>query len=51
MKIKLVLSVPDPEDEDNKSTTGLTQEAYDRLVDAVTDAGFEFESGPHWIDD
>lgn len=47
MKIEMTLFVPEPEDIDEENVnTGLTEAAYNRLYDAVTDAGFEFDDGP-----
>lgn len=46
MKIAVILEVEDPRDLDPHHSTGLTSEAYDRLYEAITDAGFEFVSGP-----
>lgn len=46
MKISLVLQVEDIDDVDYGSPKGLTEQAYNRLYDAVTDAGFAVVSGP-----
>ncbi len=50
MKIKLTLGVS-PEDEDREHSMGITAEAYDRLTEALMEAGFEIESGPDRVDD
>lgn len=52
MKIEITLSVDDPEDEDasHPSHTGLTDQAYTRLIDGLADAGFSIESGPEPFD-
>lgn len=46
MKITMTLNVPDPADVDEDDPTGLTNPAYDRLSDAIGEAGFEWEQGP-----
>lgn len=46
MKIRLILVVEDDDDMDETSTTGLTEAAYNRLYEAVTDAGFAVDRGP-----
>lgn len=49
MKIKVILSPADPDDADASDSTGLTEEAYNRLTDALIRAGFDIEdieSGP-----
>jgi hypothetical protein len=46
VKIEMTLNVTDPDDVDEGHEMGITNAAYDRLYEAVTDAGFEFESGP-----
>lgn len=46
MKIRIVLEVDDPGDEDATHSTGLTAEAYDRLADALSGAGFGIADGP-----
>lgn len=46
MQLDLSLLVDDPADEDQDDTTGLTNDAYSRLVDALADAGFSIDDGP-----
>lgn len=45
MKIHLALNV-DPEDTDAGHSMGITNDAYERLTDALTQAGFEIADGP-----
>lgn len=45
-KFQLVVVPADDEDLSETDPTGLTREAYDRLSDAIADAGFSIESGP-----
>lgn len=45
MKIDLTLVV-DPHDEDSSHSSGITSAAFDRLDEALAEAGFEIESGP-----
>lgn len=51
MKIEMTLSVPDDQDVDATHPMGITNAAYDRLYEAVTDAGFEFVEGPERADE
>jgi len=51
VKITLTLSVPELEDIDATHPMGITNTAYDRLYEAITDAGFEFVDGPDRIDE
>ena len=46
MKIRIVLDVIDDEDQDPADSSGLTEAAYLRLASAISDAGFDIESGP-----
>jgi hypothetical protein len=46
MKITMVLQVEDPVDVDEGHSMGITNDAYDRLYEAVTDAGFAWVEGP-----
>jgi hypothetical protein len=46
MKITMVLQVEDPDDVDEGHSMGITNDAYDRLYEAVTDAGFAWVDGP-----
>lgn len=48
MKITMTLDV-EPEDVDEADGTGLTSAAYDRLSEAIADAGFEFDRGPDGV--
>jgi hypothetical protein len=45
MRITLVLEV-EPEDTDEAHTTGLTEDANDRLMAAIGEAGFGIVDGP-----
>ncbi len=45
MQVNLKLDV-DPSDADESHSTGLTSEAFDRLTDALAQAGFEIADGP-----
>jgi hypothetical protein len=45
MKITLTLEV-EPEDTDEGDRTGLTEEAFNRLSDALQDSGFGIVEGP-----
>jgi hypothetical protein len=51
VKITMTLSVPEPEDIDATHPMGITNTAYDRLYEAVTDAGFEFVDGPDAVEE
>ena len=46
MKISLVLEVENPQDIDEESRTGLTEDAYDQLTESLADAGFGIVAGP-----
>lgn len=46
MKIRIVLDVLDEEDQDPADSTGLTEAAYLRLASAISNAGFDIQSGP-----
>jgi hypothetical protein len=46
MKIRLTLEVENPQDVDDESRTGLTEDAYDSLVDALADLGLGVVDGP-----
>lgn len=46
MDIRLVLRVEDPEDVDAEHHMGITNDAYDRLTEAVAEAGFGIVDGP-----
>lgn len=48
MKIRLVLEVEDPDDVDLDAPAdiGITEQAYQHLVSALSDAGFNIEEGP-----
>lgn len=46
MDITLTLGVDDDSDVDSEHSTGLTGDAYDRLMDALMNAGFSIVSGP-----
>ena len=45
MKVQIILNVED-EDADPGHDTGVTEEAFERLLDALGEAGFEIDSGP-----
>ena len=47
MDVTLRLRVEDPADVDEAHDAGLTEEATNRLIDAVADAGFGIVAGPH----
>jgi predicted alpha/beta hydrolase len=49
MRLKMTIEPADEGDIDVGSTTGLTQEAYDRLYNAVSDAGFDWLTGPERV--
>jgi hypothetical protein len=49
MQIRLVLEVENPQDMDDDASTGLTEDAYDTLVEALADAGFGIVEGPELI--
>lgn len=51
MKITMTLNVPEEDDWDPPHPMGITTAAYDRLYEAVTDAGFEFVDGPDKLED
>ncbi len=44
-KIRLTLEVPE-DAADGEHSTGLTDEAYSELIDALADVGFGIVSGP-----
>jgi hypothetical protein len=46
MRIRLILEVDNPDDEDEGSDTGLTETAYNRLTDALAHVGFSIVDGP-----
>jgi hypothetical protein len=46
VKIRIVLDVLDEEDQDPDDSSGLTEGAYLRLTDAISNAGFDIDSGP-----
>lgn len=46
MKIRIVLDVIDTDDQDLDDSTGLTEAAYLRLSNAISNAGFDIASGP-----
>jgi hypothetical protein len=46
MRIVLTLEVTDPTDIDTNHRTGLSTSGYDRLTDALADAGFDIYAGP-----
>lgn len=46
MKIEITLSVPEGQDIDATHPMGITGAAYDRLSEAIADAGFEIAEGP-----
>ena len=46
VKITLALNTTDPADDDPEHPMGITADAYDRLTDALQQAGFEIASGP-----
>jgi len=50
MRVEMTLQCGDPDDEDVRNTTGLTDAAYNRLYDAITDAGFEWVTGPDRVE-
>jgi len=45
-KYELVLAAEDDDDVSQTDPTGLTRDAYDRLYEAITDAGFAVVDGP-----
>jgi hypothetical protein len=47
-KVTLTLEV-DSSDVDLDSRTGLTEVAFDRLLEAVADAGFQIDEGPDLV--
>ena len=49
MRIKLILEVEDDTDIDLSRKSGLTQEAEDRLHEALPDQGFLIVSGPEAV--
>ena len=51
MHITMTLNVPEEGDWDPAHSMGLTTAAYDRLYEAVTDAGFEFVEGPDKVEE
>lgn len=51
MKIKLVLEVDDPSLIDENHKMGITEEAYEALMDALPNLGFAIDSGPDRLPD
>jgi hypothetical protein len=49
MKITMTLSVPEDDDIDAANPMGITEAAYARLYEAITDVGFEFVDGPEAV--
>ena len=49
MKVILTLNVS-PEDTDAEHSMGITNDAYERLSDALMQAGFDIVSGPDRAD-
>lgn len=50
MKITLTLKTTDPDDNDPGHAMGITEDAYERLTEALLQAGFEIASGPDRVD-
>jgi len=46
MEIRLTLSVDDDEMVDAGDSTGLTNEAFEQLTDALSSLGYSFVNGP-----
>lgn len=46
MQIELTLEVEDDSDVDSDHEMGITNDAYDRLYEAITNEGFSFVDGP-----
>lgn len=41
--VNVRIVVDDPKDADEKDSTGLTNAAYERLIDALSSAGFSYD--------
>jgi hypothetical protein len=46
MKIEMTLVVDEPTDVDTTDSTGLTEQAFERLSDALMACGFSIDQGP-----